>query len=67
LSRSPRSRRNYDFRSHALLGSPANAGLRQRKWDGAHGHEQKQIKCASDKMRFDSGINLLFHFGVVLV
>jgi hypothetical protein len=41
--------------------------LRKREWNGAHGHKQKQIKRASDKMRFGSGINLLFHFGVVLV
>ena len=51
--------------SHAPLGSPATAGLCQCKGDGAHGHKQKQIKCASNKMRFDGGINLLFHFGVV--
>jgi hypothetical protein len=41
--------------------------LRQCEWNGADGHKQKQVKCASDKMRFDGGINLLFHFGVVLV
>ena len=40
--------------------------LRQRKWDRAHGHKQKQVKCASDEMRFDGRINLFFHFGVVL-
>jgi hypothetical protein len=52
---------------HASLGNPATAGLRQREWDHAHGDKQKQIQCASDKMRFDFGINLLFHFGLVLV
>jgi hypothetical protein len=40
--------------------------LRQREWDGADGQQQKQIKCASDEIRFDSGVNLLFHFGGVL-
>ena len=35
----------------------------QRKWDRAYGHKQNQVKCASDKMRFDSGINLFFHVG----
>jgi hypothetical protein len=50
--------------SHAPLD---NVALRQREWNGAHGHKQKQLKGASDKMRFDSGINLLFHFGVVFV
>jgi hypothetical protein len=39
--------------------------LRQREWDRAQGQKQKQVKCASDKMRFGGGINLLFHFGVV--
>src|SRR5206468_10763225 len=48
LSRSARSRRSCEFRNHAPLGSVA---LRQCKWNGAHGHKQKQIKCASDKMR----------------
>src|SRR4029453_19425576 len=41
--------------------------LRQREWDHADGHKQKQIKCASEKMRFDGRVNLLFHFTVVLV
>src|SRR5205807_1270367 len=50
--------------SYASLGRVA---LRQCEWNGAHGHKQKQIKCASNKMRFDGGINLLFHFGFVLV
>jgi hypothetical protein len=41
--------------------------LRQRKWDSADGQKQKQVKRASDKMSFNGGINLFFHFGVVLV
>src|SRR5262245_34798304 len=49
---------------HASLRS---VSLRQREWDRAEGQQQKQIKCASDEMSFDSGINLLFHFGAVLV
>jgi hypothetical protein len=36
--------------------------LRQRKWDRADGQKQKQVKRASDKMRFNSGINLFFHW-----
>jgi len=39
--------------------------LRQRKWDSADGQKQKQVKRASDKMRFDGGINLFFHLDVV--
>ena len=42
-------------------------GSRQRQWDRADGQKQKQVKCASDKMRFDGGINLLFHIGIVLI
>jgi hypothetical protein len=38
-----------------------DVALRQREWNGAHGQEQKQIQRGSNKMRFDSGINLLFH------
>jgi hypothetical protein len=49
--------------SGALLG----VSLRQREWDRADGQQQKQIKCASDEMRFDGGVNLLFHFNGVLV
>ena len=52
---------------HAWLGSAATAGLRQRKWDRADGHKQKQVERASNEMRFDGGVNLLFHVGVVLV
>src|SRR5262249_2453539 len=51
---------------NASLGC-GRARLRQLKWDRAYGQEQKQIKRASGKMRFDIGIKLLFHFGVVVV
>ena len=37
------------------------------KWNGTHGHKQKHIKMRlEEKTRFDGGINLLFHFDVVL-
>jgi hypothetical protein len=36
---------------------------RQRKWDRADSYKQTQVKCASNEMRFDSGINLFFHVG----
>jgi hypothetical protein len=48
-------------------GAFCSVPLRQREWDRADGHKQKQIKCASEKMRFDGRVNLLFHFTVVLV
>jgi hypothetical protein len=35
--------------------------LRQREWNCADSNKQKEIKRTSDKMRFDGGINLLFH------
>jgi hypothetical protein len=44
-----------------LLGSRVAAGLRQREWNRTHSDKQKQVKCASDKMRFDGRINLFFH------
>ena len=47
--------------SRDLLGSRVAAGLRQREWNRAHSHKQKQVKCASNKMRFDGRINLFFH------
>src|SRR5262245_3994765 len=52
---------------HASLRSPATAGLRQREWERADGQQQKQIKCTSNEMRFDSRVNLPFHFGGVPV
>jgi hypothetical protein len=36
---------------------------RQREWDRAYSHKQNQVKCASNEMRFDRGINLFFHVG----
>ena len=47
--------------NHALPGSPATAGLRQRKWNCADAQKQKQVKRTSNQMRFDGGIKLLFH------
>lgn len=44
----------------------AGVSLRQREWDRANSEKYKQIKGASDKMRFDGGVNLFFHFGVFL-
>ncbi|PYK74040.1 MAG: hypothetical protein DME39_08575 [Verrucomicrobia bacterium] len=45
----------------ALLG---DVSLRPREWDRADGDEHKQVKRASDQMRFDVGVNLFFYFGV---
>ena len=36
---------------------------RERKGDRADSHKKNQVKCASNEMRFDSGINLFFHVG----
>src|SRR5439155_26946559 len=47
----------------ALLG----VSLRQREWDHADGQQQKHIKCASNKMSFNGGIYLFFHFGLFLL
>ena len=51
----------------AWLGSAAAAGLRQRERNRADGQKHKEIKSASHKMRFDGGIKLFFHRGVVVV
>jgi hypothetical protein len=42
----------------ALLSSRS---LPEREWDQAHGQQQKQVKRASSKMRFNRGVNALFH------
>jgi hypothetical protein len=36
--------------------------LRQREWDHANGHKQKQVKAAPKKMRLDVGGTLFFYF-----
>jgi hypothetical protein len=41
-----------------LLG---RVSLRQRKWNCTDSKKKQQIKRASDKVRFDGGINLFFH------
>ena len=46
---------------------PATAGLRKREWDRADGQKQKHVKGASNKMRFDGGIDLFFQFMRLLV
>jgi hypothetical protein len=48
------------------FGSAATARLRQCEWNCADDQKQKQVERASNKVRFDGGINLLFH-GAVLV
>jgi hypothetical protein len=40
----------------------AHVSLRQREGNRTDSYKQKQIKSASDKMRFDGGINLFFHW-----
>jgi len=40
-------------------------GYIDRRGEGgshANGHKQKQVKGASEKMRFDPGVSLFFHF-----
>jgi hypothetical protein len=44
-----------------LLGTRAAAILRQREWNRANSQKQKEVKCASDKMRLDGRIDLFFH------
>jgi hypothetical protein len=46
--------------------SVSSVSLCQGEWDRAKGDEQKQIKRTSDKVRFDTSVNLLFH-GRVLI
>jgi hypothetical protein len=40
----------------------AGVALCQREWRRADAAEQNQVKRASNKMRFDGGVNLFFHF-----
>ena len=50
-------------RARALL---AGGSLRERERDHANRQQQKQVKAASKKMRFDLWINLSFHFDLIL-
>ena len=42
-------------------GSLGNLSLRQREWNRADAQKQKEVKRTSNQVRFDAGINLLFH------
>src|SRR4029077_12051914 len=44
-----------------LLSPLGSRPLSERKWDQAHGEQQKQVKCASKKMRLTGGVDLSFH------
>jgi hypothetical protein len=35
--------------------------MNERDWDRADGHNEEQIKRASEKMGFPGGVNLFFH------
>ena len=50
-------------RYHSRHAPGGGLSRRQCEWDRADSHKQNQIKCASNKMRFDGGINLFFHVG----
>jgi hypothetical protein len=39
--------------------------LRQRERDHTDGQKQKHVKTTSNKMSFNSGVNLFFHFFVL--
>jgi len=54
----PRSQKKR-ARNRTLLGG---GSLPEREWDHANGHKQKQVKRASEKMRFDLGVSLFFQF-----
>jgi len=41
---------------------PAGGSLREREWDQANGHKQKQVKGAPNNMRLDVRISLFSHF-----
>ncbi len=50
-------------RDRALL---SGGSLPEREWDHANRQQQKQIKGASKKMRFDVWISLFFYFDLIL-
>ena len=62
VARSGRKLRNV--RRGASL---ASGSLWERERDHAHGQEQKQIKRASNKMRFNRGANVRFHLACASV
>jgi hypothetical protein len=41
--------------------SVASGSLSESEWDQADARQQKQVKRASSKMRFNRGVNALFH------
>jgi hypothetical protein len=44
-------------RRFGVLGSLASGSLSERKWHQARGDQQKQIKRASEKMRFNRWVD----------
>jgi hypothetical protein len=44
-----------------LSASLSSSSLCERKWDEAHGGQQKQVKRAPNKMRFGRGCDFSFH------
>src|SRR5215469_16030822 len=52
-----RSSLGQGWLAHTYLTS---ATLSQCEWNSGHGQKQNQITCASNKMRIDGGINVLF-------
>jgi len=63
----PRPARGWTQPPHPPGGALLGVSLRQREWDHADGQQQKHVKCTSNKMSFDGGIDLFFHVGIVLV
>jgi len=49
-------------RDRALFGG---GSLSEREWDHANRRQQKQVKGASNKMRFDVLFSLFFHFYLI--
>ena len=60
---SPAQRGEMRARHHPRHLPGGRISRRQRKGDRADSHKKNQVKCASNEMRFDSGINLFFHVG----
>jgi hypothetical protein len=59
-------RRAAAFGLLALVVRLGRISLRQCEWDRADGEKQKEVKRTSNQVRFDGGVNLFFHFCVLV-
>jgi hypothetical protein len=60
-------RRAFGARTVFAAATSGDVPLPEREWDHADCQQQKQVKRASNEMRFNGGANVRFHFACAAV